>query len=71
MIPTKLCEIEQIKKDYIDNDGLECPNPSCHSDSFTSGFVEGSGGLAFQKCFCDECDWEWTEVYKLVNVEIG
>ena len=71
MSPAKLCEIEQIKKDYIANDGVECPNPECRSDTFTGGFVEINRGQAYQNCYCEDCGWEWTDTYKLTNMELG
>ncbi len=62
----ELCIEEQIKQNYLANNGLECPG--CQSSNFEGYGFELSQGVVTQKCFCTDCLLEWEEVYKLSDV---
>ena len=58
---------EKQKKDYIESGGNKCPN--CKSDNIEGGPFNTESSEAWQKVWCTDCHEEWTDVYKLTEVE--
>jgi hypothetical protein len=48
---------------YVNHRGEYCPH--CMSDHIEGGFVDISEGQAFQEVWCNDCDKEWKDSYKL------
>lgn len=53
---------------YVAEKGHVCP--SCGSHDVSGGFVYVENGEAFQDLNCHDCDFEWTDVYKLTHYEV-
>jgi hypothetical protein len=51
---------------------LKDPNscPICKSGNISADHVEIDGSLAWQKVYCNECDSEWYDDYRLERVSI-
>lgn len=58
------------KEHYIKVANNICPNPECNSEDITGDFVEIDVGSCWQPCHCNECHWEWNDIYKLVDMEV-
>jgi predicted Zn-ribbon and HTH transcriptional regulator len=43
--------------------------PHCQSDQLSGGFISAEDGVATQSIECLRCKAEWTDIYRLVNVE--
>ena len=56
---------EQIKK-YIANGGDSCP--VCGSKNIEGGELDTGMGMVYQNIRCTECNEEWTDEYRLVDV---
>ena len=52
---------------YLAENGTVCPH--CRSREITGGSVDINGNQAFQSVTCGDCHAEWTDVYRLDNVE--
>ena len=52
---------------YVENGGVRCPY--CNSEDIEGGFVETGEGRAWQKIKCNNCDYSWRDIYKLVAAE--
>ena len=55
------------KKDYIKGGQNGCPY--CGSDDIEGGFVEIDSGGAWQEVYCHICHKEWSDIYKMVDIE--
>ena len=44
--------------------------PVCGSEDITGSFVEIDDDVATQEVSCNECDAEWTDLYKLFHYVI-
>ena len=59
---------ERQKRAYVEAGGTRCP--SClHPDVHGEG-VEIDAGEATQGCSCPECQFEWTDHYRLVGISV-
>jgi formate dehydrogenase maturation protein FdhE len=56
--------VEQ-KQDYIVSGGNHCPY--CASHNITALIFDGEDGG--QPVRCEDCGKEWTDIYKLVDIE--
>jgi transcription elongation factor Elf1 len=54
------------KKAYLKHPG-KCPK--CKSEDITGASIEIDGDYAVQEVSCSDCEAEWYDYYKLVNVE--
>jgi transcription elongation factor Elf1 len=56
----------QQKQNYI-----EKPNhcPYCGSGYLTPSHANFDGNIVTEDISCGECDKEWTDIYKLINIE--
>jgi formate dehydrogenase maturation protein FdhE len=54
------------KESYIESKGLACP--FCGSESIQGGFIEIQAAEAYQEMGCRECERNWHDVYRLVDV---
>lgn len=54
---------------YVAKKGIRCLNPDCDNEDLNGGPVEINGDTAFQNVTCVECDWSWTDIYKLAGVD--
>jgi len=54
------------KKDYIKSGYSKCPK--CKSDDIDGGMVDIDGNVALQSVSCNECEAEWTDIYKLADI---
>lgn len=59
--------LEQIEK-YIDDGGVRCPY--CGSENITGSYPETDVGESWQDVECDDCGKEWTDLYRLVGVDV-
>lgn len=59
---------EKQKQNYLDCGGVLCP--FCGSSSISANeAVDVDGGVGTQSVSCGECMEEWTDVYKLFDVQ--
>lgn len=56
---------EQEKK-YIKEFGAVCP--VCGSDQIEGGSIDIDNGMAYQNCYCNDCQEEWTDEYSLTGI---
>ena len=71
-IPPKNHEVEWIaskKRHYMNNNGSICP--FCDSHNIEGGPFEADGTTVWQNVICNNCGAEWTDIYRLTNVEIS
>jgi hypothetical protein len=63
-------EVDERVDQYLRSSGVCCP--VCGSDDIEGGSVEINEGVATQyiRCRADGCGATWTDIYRLVNVEI-
>lgn len=59
--------MEFKKEEYLKNRGSKCPY--CGSDQIEGESVDISSGSASQLVNCLECNSNWVDIYKLVDVE--
>ena len=59
---------EEQKIEYIQKNGNCCPDCGIN-DVQTVGPIESDAGIAWQSCWCEHCGAEWSDEYKLVNIE--
>jgi C4-type Zn-finger protein len=59
--------MEFHKKAYLQSEGSICPY--CSSKNITGHQFGYEGMNIWQSVICEECGKEWTDVYKLVDVE--
>ena len=57
---------EEQRKYYLEHSGLRCP--FCHSDNIESGPLECDQD-PYSDIKCNACGKEWTDLYKLVDIE--
>ena len=57
---------EEMKKQYLQRKGICCP--FCGSNNIDAGFFEIDGEGGFQNIRCMDCEGEWNDIYKLVDV---
>jgi len=57
---------QEQKKGYIRSRGARCPY--CKSTDIEGSSVEIDAGGATQEIFCNNCDKEWVDYYKLADV---
>lgn len=50
---------------HVANGGVSCPQ--CGSSNIGGDGVEIEAHGATQECYCDDCDLEWNNFYKLVR----
>jgi hypothetical protein len=58
---------DEQKQRYLDKQGMQCP--ACHSSRIVAGQLEDDGDRAWCNVICCDCHEEFTDVYKLVDVE--
>jgi len=58
-------QVKQAKK-YLEQRGLACP--FCGSWDIAGGSMDFEAGEIAQRISCDECNEQWTDVYKLATV---
>ena len=58
---------EKQKAEYLKAGGVCCPY--CGSGDICGSHVEIEYACCFQNIRCSTCGKEWTDIYKLVNVE--
>ncbi len=51
---------------YIDGGGLSCP--VCNSSNLGSKPIEGRSWGLTQEVYCNDCEAEWMDVYKLHSI---
>ena len=56
-----------VFKNYVKDKGQHCIN--CGSGCLAVGPWDTCEGVASQPVICDNCDAEWTDVYKLVDAD--
>ena len=55
-------------KEYAQNQGYQCP--VCGSPHINGeGQLEADTGVAWQDCFCEDCDARWQDVYALTGYD--
>ena len=54
---------------YIESGAGHCPK--CRDSAIEGGSIDIEGDFAYQKVMCTECDFEWTDVYKLAHAFRG
>jgi hypothetical protein len=59
--------LEKKEREYL-KDPNSCP--ICKSGNISADHVEIDGSLAWQKVYCNECDSEWYDDYRLERVSI-
>ena len=59
---------KEQRETYIESGGTQCP--MCESADITGGNVYVESLEAWQSVWCNECDAEWMDVYKLSHVEM-
>lgn len=59
---------EQAKARYIKNGGNTCLN--CGSEHIEGGSFNTDSGVASQSVWCNECDWEWDDIYALTDIKV-
>lgn len=62
----KLKLTKERRSAYIRGKGIQCP--FCGLNCIAGGSVEIDGGVATQGVSCTECNREWTDVYRLVDI---
>jgi hypothetical protein len=53
--------------DYLEQPN-HCPNPECGCDDIDAGGFQADENHAWNDVICNNCGWEWTDVYKLVGL---
>ena len=56
------------RENYIESGGNICP--ICESADITGGAIMVEQLEAWQSVWCNECDAEWTDIYKIDRVVI-
>ena len=64
----KIILTEEQKKAYIE--GNQCICPVCKCDDIEGSSVNIDSGGAWQSVSCNNCNREWVDIYKLVDVEM-
>jgi hypothetical protein len=59
---------EKQKQAYLDNGGNKCPKCKCEG-GMNCGVIETDGTQAWRNITCEDCGEEFTDIYKLVDVE--
>lgn len=59
---------KEQKKDYLKVSGNHCPY--CRSHDICGDHVEVNDGGAWQEVVCMECERRWTDIYKLIDIEV-
>lgn len=57
---------EADKKKYLKNPN-HCPH--CESDNIQGEGFNVRGYLVTQYVMCNDCENDWTDIYKLINIE--
>ena len=60
---------KEEKKNYIKSGYAKCPK--CKDDNIEGGSVEIDANGASQDVICLACGAEWTDIYKLSDIEIN
>lgn len=60
---------DEQEKSYVNNNGTRCLNPKCNNSDFHGGPIEIDGNTANQNITCPECNWTWTDIYKIKGVD--
>ena len=55
------------KQAYLDNSGNHCPK--CNGSDLHCANLETDGTQAWRNITCEDCNEEFTDIYKLVDVE--
>jgi len=55
------------KEKYIESDGSICPY--CLGNNIDVDCIDDNGTRVWRTCVCLDCEKEWNEIYKLVDVE--
>lgn len=64
---TKIKKLSKQKiKTYISNNNV-CPY--CGEENLSGDFFNTEDGIATQTVVCADCGKEWTDIYKLVNIQ--
>jgi Zn ribbon nucleic-acid-binding protein len=58
---------DEQKRKYLSSGGARCPY--CGSEDIQGESVQIEEGAAVQEVSCIDCDSQWYDIYKLVNVE--
>ena len=58
---------EEQRAMYLANNGVKCPY--CNSDKIEGHQVDVSYGSVYQEITCQDCGEDWTDEYKLNNVQ--
>jgi transposase-like protein len=58
------CEL-MTQKEYLKHNGTLCPN--CKSDNITAGPLETDGMVGWANAKCDDCEFEWQDLWKLTG----
>jgi transposase-like protein len=53
---------------YVARGGVRCP--FCDSEDVGGGFISIEPGVATQLVNCSSCDKEWTDIYKLHDIQV-
>lgn len=59
---------DEQKQNYLDCGGVFCP--FCQSHDIEGQSIDVEEGLATQEMHCNECEEDWTDVYKLSSVRV-
>jgi DNA-directed RNA polymerase subunit RPC12/RpoP len=57
---------EEAKKKYLEDHGVRCPY--CGSDNIDAQDADFLDDMMYQKVECLNCQKEWTDHYKLVDI---
>lgn len=60
---------DEQEKSYVNNNGIKCLNPECNNNDLHGGPIEIDGPIATQNITCPECNWTWTDIYKLTGID--
>lgn len=55
------------KKEYVRRFGSVCPY--CESNDVNGRSLQRGGDMAWADAWCDSCEREWTDLFKLVGFE--
>jgi len=56
-----------MKNEYLKRDGNNCPH--CKSDDMDTHKFQTDGLSACRTITCSECGEEWSDIYRLVDIE--
>ena len=53
------------QKQYLSHDGMKCPK--CKSELIGAGSIEAEALYGWQDIKCQECDYEWQDLWTLTG----